>query len=211
MTEKDVAQHMKDVLARAEDRGNIGSWSWKAGQDRVEWSPGLYRLAGYLPMEVKPTLNSCRDLIHPDDLAVATDWRATQATDWLDDRVFRIVRKDGEIRRVRLHGHVLRDEKTAVLGASGICIDVTDNAASVVREYPGLTHAQVRAARAYLGWTAIELAEKAGVSFSTVRRVEMPGRRAVRDENMDAIRDAFTRSGVRFVVHDDGAIGIVGR
>ena len=74
-----------------------------------------------------------------------------------------------------------------------------------------LSHAQVRAARAYLGWTALELAEASGVSFSTVRRVEMPGPRVVRDENVAAIRDAFARHGVRFVTHSDGALGIAGR
>lgn len=74
-----------------------------------------------------------------------------------------------------------------------------------------LSHAQIRAARAYLGWTALELAEASGVSFSTVRRVELPGPRAVRDENVEAIREAFTRHGVRFVTHADGALGIAGR
>lgn len=73
------------------------------------------------------------------------------------------------------------------------------------------SHAQIRAARAYLGWTALELAAHAGVSFSTVRRVEMPGPRAVRDQNLAAIRDAFARHGVRFVTHSDGALGIAGR
>jgi transcriptional regulator with XRE-family HTH domain len=81
------------------------------------------------------------------------------------------------------------------------------------RETPtdALSHAQIRAARAYLGWTALELADESGVSFSTVRRVEMPGPRAVRDENLTAIRDAFTRHGVRFVSYADGALGIAGR
>lgn len=74
-----------------------------------------------------------------------------------------------------------------------------------------LSHAQIRAARAYLGWTALELAEESGVSFSTVRRVEMPGPRAVRDENLAAIREAFTRHGIRFVTYADGALGIAGR
>ena len=74
-----------------------------------------------------------------------------------------------------------------------------------------LSHAQIRAARAYLGWTALQLAEESGVSFSTVRRVEMPGPRAVRDENLAAIRDAFTRHGVRFITYADGALGIAGR
>jgi transcriptional regulator with XRE-family HTH domain len=73
-----------------------------------------------------------------------------------------------------------------------------------------LSHAQIRAARAYLGWTALELAEESGVSFSTVRRVEMPGPRAVRDGNLTAIRDAFTRHGIRFITCADGALGIVG-
>jgi len=74
-----------------------------------------------------------------------------------------------------------------------------------------LSHAQIRAARAYLGWTALELAEESGVSFSTVRRVEMPGPRAVRDENVAAIREAFIRHGVRLVSHADGSLGIAGR
>lgn len=74
-----------------------------------------------------------------------------------------------------------------------------------------LSHAQIRAARAYLGWTALELAEESGVSFSTVRRVEMPGHRAVRDENVAAVREAFTRHGVRFVTYSDGSLGIAGR
>lgn len=49
------------------------------------------------------------------------------------------------------------------------------------------------------------------MSFSTVRRVEMPGHRAVRDENVAAIREAFSRHGVRFVTYADGALGIAGR
>lgn len=74
-----------------------------------------------------------------------------------------------------------------------------------------LSHAQVRAARAFLGWTALELAEASGVSFSTVRRVEMPGPRVVRDESVAAIRDAFARHGIRFMTCSDGSLGIAGR
>lgn len=211
MTEQEERPRAAEALARAEDRGSIGSWSWQAGKDRMQWSAGLYRLAGLLPHAEPATLALCRRLVHRDDLPSVADWRLLLGSDWLDDRDFRIIRGSGELRRVRLHGRAIRDSEGKLLGLSGICIDVTDTGAGVVREDPSLTHAQVRAARAYLGWTAVELAEKAGVSFSTVRRVEMPGRRAVRDENLDAIREAFTRSGVRFVVHGDGALGIVGR
>lgn len=210
MTEQISAKEQaRETLALVDEQGTIGSWSWRAGDARMEWSAGLYRLAGLVPSPFGPRLDACLKLIHPDDRE-GIDWPTILASEWLDDRVFRIVRPDGATRRVRVHGRAIRDDNDVLLGASGICIDVTDQGSASVREHRGLTHAQVRAARAYLGWTAIELAEKAGVSFSTVRRVEMPGRRAVRDANLDAIRDAFTRSGVRFVVNDDGAIGIMG-
>lgn len=196
-----------ETLAREEERGRFGTWKWQAGAARLEWSEGLYRLAGYDPFSVEPSLALCRSLVHPDDLAAISDWRSILASDWLDERVFRILTA-GNVRRVRIHARAIRNDGGTLLGFDGICIDVTDGAASGVREHPELTHAQVRAARAYLGWTALELAEKAGVSFSTVRRVEMPGPRAVRDGKLDAIRRAFTQSGVRFVVHDDGSVGI---
>lgn len=68
-----------------------------------------------------------------------------------------------------------------------------------------LTPGQVRAARGYLGWSAEQLAEEAGVSFSTVRRVETPGERGVRAQSLSAIRTALERAGIRFAVDRDGA------
>lgn len=68
-----------------------------------------------------------------------------------------------------------------------------------------LTPGQVRAARGYLGWSAEQLADEAGVSFSTVRRVETPGERGVRAQSLSAIRVALERAGIRFAVDRDGA------
>lgn len=68
-----------------------------------------------------------------------------------------------------------------------------------------LTPGQVRAARGYLGWSAEQLADEAGVSFSTVRRVETPGERGVRPQSLSAIRTALERAGIRFAVDRDGA------
>lgn len=72
-------------------------------------------------------------------------------------------------------------------------------------EPPPLTPGQVRAARGYLGWSAEQLAEEAGVSFSTVRRVETPGERGVRAQSLAAIRTALERAGIRFAIDRDGA------
>ncbi len=71
-----------------------------------------------------------------------------------------------------------------------------------------LTPGQVRAARGYLGWSAEQLAEHAGVSFSTVRRVETPGERGVREQSISAIRKALERAGIGFTTGPDGRTGV---
>ena len=75
-------------------------------------------------------------------------------------------------------------------------------------EPPALTPGQVRAARGYLGWSAEQLAEHAGVSFSTVRRVETPGERGVRGQSIAAIRKALERAGIGFTTGADGRTGV---
>ncbi len=71
-----------------------------------------------------------------------------------------------------------------------------------------LTPGQVRAARGYLGWSAEQLAEHAGVSFSTVRRVETPGERGVREQSISAIRKALERAGISFGTGSDGRTSV---
>lgn len=73
---------------------------------------------------------------------------------------------------------------------------------------PPLSPGQVRAARGYLGWSAEQLAEHAGVSFSTVRRVETPGERGVRDQSVAAIRSALEKAGISFTTGGDGRTGV---
>jgi transcriptional regulator with XRE-family HTH domain len=59
------------------------------------------------------------------------------------------------------------------------------------------TDRQVRAARALLGWTQIELAEHALVAESVVKRIESG--RAVRSATLRAIRDTLTKAGISFI------------
>ena len=66
-----------------------------------------------------------------------------------------------------------------------------------------VTAAQIRAARALLGWNGAQLAEKAGVSLQTIRRMESdlgPGRSSA--ANVDAVQRALERAGVLFLEAD---------
>ena len=66
--------------------------------------------------------------------------------------------------------------------------------------------AQIRAARALLGWNGAELAKAAGVSLQTIRRMESalgPGRSSA--ANVEGVRHALETAGVIFLDADDAS------
>ena len=62
---------------------------------------------------------------------------------------------------------------------------------------PTFTVEQVRAARAFLGWTQVDLGESAGVSFETIRNFETSGF-PLAPASHAAVRKAFKKVGVEF-------------
>lgn len=64
---------------------------------------------------------------------------------------------------------------------------------------------QIRAARSLLGWTAADLAERSGVSYPTVQRLDATkGQVGGRHETVEAIRKALEAGGVQFL--DAGSV-----
>ena len=61
-----------------------------------------------------------------------------------------------------------------------------------------ITIAQFRAARALLGWSRSELAERAGLSMPTVKRVESEDGPKVSDEARQKFKAALEAAGVEF-------------
>ena len=67
-----------------------------------------------------------------------------------------------------------------------------------------VTASQIRAARALLGWSGVDLAQAAGLSLQTIRRMESelgPGRSAA--ANVDAVQGALETEGVVFLGADE--------
>lgn len=59
---------------------------------------------------------------------------------------------------------------------------------------------QIRAARALLGWTASDLAERSGVSYPTIQRLDATkGPVGGRFETVDAVRRALETAGIQFL------------
>lgn len=73
---------------------------------------------------------------------------------------------------------------------------------------PTITSLQIRAARALLNWSMVDLALAAGVSVSTVKRCEDGRSMLVTDSTFGLMRDALEREGVRFLPDDGDGPGV---
>lgn len=74
---------------------------------------------------------------------------------------------------------------------------------------PKVSIAQVKAARALLEWSQIELAERSGVSLPTIKRVEAAkGELSGRPATVEAIQRALEAAGVEFIEENGGGAGV---
>ena len=72
-----------------------------------------------------------------------------------------------------------------------------------------ISSAQMRAARALLRWSAIDLAKASKVGVATIRRVEVvEGEIPVTDANEAALRKALEAAGVEFIDENGGGAGV---
>lgn len=112
---------------QAEEIANLGSWEVDLVSDTVRWSDQFFRICGYSPNEVKPSIQLSMDMIHPDDREAA-EYMFRQTMQYGNDyRVEkRIVRPDGNIRYVYSQAIVDKDIAGKPLRLRGIFFDITD-------------------------------------------------------------------------------------
>ena len=72
-----------------------------------------------------------------------------------------------------------------------------------------ITSEQIRAARALIRWSAVDLADKSGIGVATIRRIElMDGLPAANTRTLSAIKSTFELSGIEFVGEPDKNPGV---
>jgi transcriptional regulator with XRE-family HTH domain len=67
---------------------------------------------------------------------------------------------------------------------------------------------QLRAARGLLGWSQAELAERAGLSVPTIKRLEGGFGPRVSDAARDRLQMAIEAAGVEFIEENGGGLGV---
>jgi PAS domain S-box-containing protein len=119
-----------EQLLAAEELAGMGSFEWDVEGNGVTWSDGMYRLFGLQRGEFAGTYEAYLELVHPDDrgdrrthidaLTAAGDSEALQSE-------HRIVRPDGEVRRIASKVKALRDDSRVLRSVIGVCRDVTED------------------------------------------------------------------------------------
>jgi transcriptional regulator with XRE-family HTH domain len=72
-----------------------------------------------------------------------------------------------------------------------------------------ITSAQIRAARGLLNWSRRELAEKSGVGFSSLLRLEsFDGIPSSNVKTLEALKKAFEEAGVEFIGTPESGAGV---
>jgi PAS domain S-box-containing protein/putative nucleotidyltransferase with HDIG domain len=116
-----------DLLSRAEQLGQIGSWEWDIAADQVIWSDGLYQIFGLTHQEFGATFAAYLERVHPEarervNKIVETAFRGGGAFEFENA----IVRPDGQSRVVYSRGEVLLDDRGKPSRLLGIGIDITE-------------------------------------------------------------------------------------
>ncbi len=168
-------REQRTLLAEAQKVAGVGSWEWDPDSGRVLWSAELYRIYGLSPESFQPSFEGYLERVHPED---RQNSGAMMARALMDGRGFtmqeRIVRPGGELRHLRSHGEVVRNEAGKPIKVLGACLDVTEQRHSetalrqAAHDLHGLTRRLVQAEEAERRRIAGELHDRVGQTLSAL-------------------------------------------
>ncbi len=120
----------RQSLAQAQAIAHVGSWEWDVATGTEIWSDEQFRIFGYAPQVITPTLDTFREAVHPDDRARV--FKAVE--DALEQNhpyevTCRIIRPHGESRYVLCRGTVTRDLEGLPTRMTGTVQDITEQKA----------------------------------------------------------------------------------
>ena len=125
-TSKQALQQSERRLSEAQEIAHIGSWEWEQATNRLTVSAELLRIMGLRWNEFDSTLEGYLACVHPTDREeVAGRMRASTEKEGTFSYEHRIVRPDGSVRSLLIHGNAVLDERRPAR-SWGICQDLTE-------------------------------------------------------------------------------------
>ncbi len=124
---EEALRRSEAYLAEAERINHTGSWAWNAASGIQYWSKECYGIMGFDPAEGVPRLERFLEAVHPEDrprLRERLQRLARETTNY--ETEYRIVRRSGEVRDLRVIGHPVFDSAGNLLEYVGTTADITD-------------------------------------------------------------------------------------
>jgi PAS domain S-box-containing protein len=109
------------IIEQAEQAAHLGSWQWNLTTNELKFSDNLFRIFGYAPNEFATSFENFLKIVHPDDrqLVIESNTNALKTRKPTAD-VFRIIRKDGEVRFICGFGNLIKTaaNEEIIIGSS---------------------------------------------------------------------------------------------
>lgn len=131
---KRVIEEQKKKLVKSEESQNqaqaiahIGNWESDANTGKITWSEETFRILGFHPGEVAPSVANFLARVPPEDLGEvqrAFEFPETRSVPY--SLIHRIVRNSGEVRIVRTESKPIISKKGEFEGVYGILEDITE-------------------------------------------------------------------------------------
>jgi len=122
-------QHSEQRYNLAMEAAVDGLFDWRVATGEVYYSPTFYRMLGYAPGDFPPVIDAMRDLLHPDDAAMAAEnmERQIHADEGSYTLEFRMRAQDKTYRWILARAKVVeRDEAGRPSRVVGTHTDITD-------------------------------------------------------------------------------------
>jgi PAS domain S-box-containing protein len=114
-------------LAEGQKMSHTGSWAWNVSTGALFWSLEHFHICGVDPDTFKPTLETARQLIHPEDRIFANQAFERAIDEQVEfESELRIVRPDGTIRYVHSLAHPVFNDSGDVTEYIGTIMDITE-------------------------------------------------------------------------------------
>jgi PAS domain S-box-containing protein len=116
------------ILSKAQEISHVGNWAWNLKTGHLNWSDEGFRIFGYRPGEVEPTLDWFISRVHPDDVDIIVKFAGQVSKERkLGSIDYRIVKPDGSIRYVNsVADKLMLDAEGNPAWVYGINQDITD-------------------------------------------------------------------------------------
>lgn len=114
----------KDLMIAAQELVGFGDWKANVKNGKAEWSDEMYRIFGYEPYNIEPSLKIFLSHIHPEDLSsVENSFKVTNNNNF-KKLSYRIIDKNGALKYINAK-HLIQSYDNGTTEINGLAEDVT--------------------------------------------------------------------------------------